>query len=152
MSLVRCRLSILKTSQCESTSWVERLSEIASRTVRGSETLYSSSVAPRCMLILVSYHFRFQTPYKEPPTNLNGSDYSFYDENSKSINTFMDAIDGSYCKYKNQSNPLGGELECGVFKATNVISISYGVEEHFYPQLWQQRQCNESVSPSFSRS
>jgi tripeptidyl-peptidase I len=59
------------------------------------------------------------------------------------MNMFMDAIDGSYCKYEGQENPTGGKIECGVFEPTNVVSVSYGVEEHYYPQPWQERQCNE---------
>lgn len=64
-------------------------------------------------------------------------------------NTFLDAIDGSYCTYSayNQTgncvdpkcadpvypnpDPRGyqGQLQCGVYKPTNVISISYGGDE-----------------------
>ncbi|KAF2147631.1 aorsin [Myriangium duriaei CBS 260.36] len=76
------------------------------------------------------------------------------------FNTFLDAIDGSYCKYcafgecGNDPNldPVypdtteggyKGKLQCGVFKPTNVISISYGEQEQDLPAYYQQRQCNE---------
>lgn len=79
--------------------------------------------------------------------------------NNGFLNTFLDAIDGSYCtysafgqtgdspldpKYPNP-NPLGyqGQTQCGVYKPTNVISISYGAQEDDLPTNYQQRQCSE---------
>ena len=79
------------------------------------------------------------------------------------LNTFLDAIDGSYCTYSafNETgnaptdpvypdpNPFGepgayeGQLQCGVYKPTNVISISYLDPEDDLPTNYQQRQCNE---------
>ena len=76
------------------------------------------------------------------------------------FNTFLDAIDGSYCTYKafnisgdssgidpsypdKQPGGYNGTLECGVFEPTNVISVSYGVQEADLPPAYQQRQCNE---------
>ena len=76
------------------------------------------------------------------------------------FNTFLDAIDGTYCNYTAfniTGNSPGidptypdpkkggykGQLQCGVFKPTNVISISYGTQEHDLPAAYQQRQCNE---------
>lgn len=75
------------------------------------------------------------------------------------LNTFLDAIDGSYCTYcaygecgdasidpkYPDPNPLGyqGKLQCGVYKPTNVISISYGEQEDDLPANYQKRQCNE---------
>lgn len=32
---------------------------------------------------------------------------------------------------------------CGVYKPTNVISVSYGGQEADLPAYYQQRQCNE---------
>lgn len=78
-------------------------------------------------------------------------------------NTFLDAIDGSYCTYAAYGekgdctdpvcvdpaypdpNPGGykGALQCGVYKPTNVISISYGASEAFFPDFYIKRQCNE---------
>lgn len=42
-------------------------------------------------------------------------------------------------------NPGGykGNLQCGVYKPTNVISISYGGQEADLPPSYQRRQCNE---------
>ncbi len=75
------------------------------------------------------------------------------------LNNFLDAIDGSYCSYSAfgetgnspldppypDPNPGGykGSLQCGVYKPTNVISISYGGQEADLPASYQERQCNE---------
>ncbi|KAI4154970.1 MAG: hypothetical protein LQ340_001318, partial [Diploschistes diacapsis] len=75
------------------------------------------------------------------------------------LNTFLDAIDGSYCTYSAfgetgnsridpkypDPNPAGykGQLQCGVYKPTHVISISYGEQEDDLPTNYQQRQCSE---------
>ena len=76
------------------------------------------------------------------------------------FNTFLDAIDGSYCNYTafnitgnspgidpkypdKRPDGYNGTLQCGVFQPTNVISISYGVQEADLPPAYQQRQCNE---------
>ena len=75
------------------------------------------------------------------------------------LNNFLDAIDGSYCSYSAfgetgnspldppypDPNPGGykGGLQCGVYKPTNVISISYGGQESDLPASYQERQCNE---------
>ena len=75
------------------------------------------------------------------------------------LNNFLDAIDGSYCTYsafgETGNSPLDppypdpqpggykGALQCGVYKPTNVISISYGGQEADLPASYQQRQCNE---------
>ena len=36
-----------------------------------------------------------------------------------------------------------GQLQCGVYKPTNVISFSYGGQEADVPYAYQRRQCNE---------
>lgn len=75
------------------------------------------------------------------------------------LNNFLDAIDGSYCyaegapQFKEgnidppypDSKPSGylGNLQCGAYKPTNVISISYGGQEYDLPIAYQKRQCNE---------
>ncbi|KAF2717180.1 subtilisin-like protein [Polychaeton citri CBS 116435] len=68
------------------------------------------------------------------------------------LNNFLDAIDGSYCseispldpQYPDpQSGGYKGKLQCGVYKPTNVISISYGGAEADLPISYQRRQCNE---------
>lgn len=76
----------------------------------------------------------FQTEYKEEfPTNL--------------FDTFLDAIDGTYCTYKGGDDPVvdgtSPTRQCGTFKPTNVISISYGLAEEEYPVGYQKRQCEE---------
>ncbi|KAJ5215379.1 uncharacterized protein N7498_001786 [Penicillium cinerascens] len=68
------------------------------------------------------------------------------------LNTFLDALDGSYCDEISpldppypDPNPGGykGNLQCGVYKPTNVISISYGGDEADLPIAYQRRQCSE---------
>lgn len=74
------------------------------------------------------------------------------------LNNFLDAIDGSYCSVPMPTdgggnldppyphNVPGGynkPLQCGVYKATNVISVSYGGNEFDLPASYQRRQCNE---------
>ncbi|CZR67423.1 related to serine protease [Phialocephala subalpina] len=76
------------------------------------------------------------------------------------FNTFLDALDGSYCSFSaynetgndpnlDQEYPdplLGGwqgQLMCGVYKPTNVISLSYGGQESDLPISYQKRQCLE---------
>ncbi|CAG8978104.1 hypothetical protein HYALB_00000777 [Hymenoscyphus albidus] len=96
--------------------------------------------------------FQEDDEYYESTGNFNG----FW-------NTFLDAIDGSYCNYTAYGetgdctdprcvdpaypdpNPGGykGELQCGVYKPTNVISISYGAGEAYLPDFYMKRQCNE---------
>lgn len=74
-------------------------------------------------------------------------------------NTFLDAIDGSYCNYSAYGEtgdasidphypdprPGGykGQRQCGDVKSTNVVSFSYGGQEAFLPVSYQKRQCNE---------
>ncbi|KAJ5133090.1 hypothetical protein N7448_001881 [Penicillium atrosanguineum] len=68
------------------------------------------------------------------------------------LNTFLDAIDGSYCDEVSPLDPpypdpnsggYKGTLQCGVYEPTNVISISYGGDEADLPIAYQRRQCNE---------
>ncbi|RFU32816.1 hypothetical protein B7463_g3492, partial [Scytalidium lignicola] len=76
------------------------------------------------------------------------------------FNTFLDALDGSYCNftaynetgndpYLDQQYPdpdiggWAGNLMCGVYKPTNVISLSYGGQEVDVPISYQKRQCLE---------
>lgn len=79
------------------------------------------------------------------------------------FNTFLDAIDGSYCTFSayNETgncvtddcldpiypnpNPNGyqGQLQCGVYKPTHVISISYDASELDRPVAYTKRQCAE---------
>ena len=77
------------------------------------------------------------------------------------FNTFLDAIDGSYCtycaygecgddpsidpSYPDPTPEIGynGTLMCGTYKKTNVVSMSYSIAESDYPDAYQQRQCNE---------
>jgi tripeptidyl-peptidase I len=82
----------------------------------------------------------------------------------------LDALDGSYCTYSaygetgdctysscqdpsypdNDPNAASagiptykGQRQCGVFKPTNVISVSYSLPETILPAFYMERQCNE---------
>lgn len=77
------------------------------------------------------------------------------------LNTFLDSVDGSYCDYTaygitgdtpgvdaqypdtNYTNGYKGQLECGTYSLTRVLSISYGEAEIYLPKNYVERQCNE---------
>lgn len=76
------------------------------------------------------------------------------------FNTFLDALDGSYCTYSAygitgdspgidpkypdpHKKGYKGELQCGVYTPTKVISASYGESEEDLPINYAKRQCNE---------
>ncbi|KAI9653319.1 MAG: hypothetical protein M1821_007643 [Bathelium mastoideum] len=74
------------------------------------------------------------------------------------FNTFLDALDGSYCNYtafgitgdtpnidpSYPDPPYYNQTEmCGTYKPTKVISISYGTPEASLPLNYVKRQCNE---------
>jgi tripeptidyl-peptidase-1 len=106
--------------------------------------------------------FQTDDQYYEVNQSSAGSPYYGY------WNTFFDAIDGSYCTYSayNETgdctdpdcldpvypnpNPGGykGGLQCGVYKPTNVISISYSGGESDLPASYLKRQCNEIMKLS----
>ena len=73
------------------------------------------------------------------------------------FNTFLDALDGSYCNYSaygitgdspdrdpvypdNATDGYKGERQCGVYTPTRVISASYGESEGDFPEAYIQRQ------------
>lgn len=87
-------------------------------------------------------------------------DDRFQDNLPGFLNTFLDALDGSYCTYSAYGitgdspgidatypdpNPAGyqGHLQCGVYTPTLVISGSYDEAEADLPENYQKRQCNE---------
>ena len=80
------------------------------------------------------------------------------DNNLGFLNTFLDSIDGSYCNYSaygitgdtpgfdatypdNQTGGYEGQLECGVYQLTRVVSISYVYAEADASKAYQERQC-----------
>lgn len=86
--------------------------------------------------------------------------YSTQSNTSGFLNTFLDALDGSYCHKTDfnitgdspgidpsypDSHPGGYKQPemCGAYKAAPVISISYGESELDVPKKYMQRQCNE---------
>ncbi|KAK3940912.1 peptidase S8/S53 domain-containing protein [Diplogelasinospora grovesii] len=73
-----------------------------------------------------------------------------------SFNNFLDALDASYCAYEGGDDPsqdaaypdplpggYKGAEDCGKFKATNVISTSYGYNEADLTPAYEVRQCHE---------
>ncbi|KAI5287896.1 hypothetical protein KEM54_005635 [Ascosphaera aggregata] len=72
--------------------------------------------------------------------------------NNGFLNTFLEAIDGSYCSYDDPLDPQypdhhpGGydrPKMCGVYKMPNVLSVSYGAAEADFPIRYAHRQCKE---------
>ncbi|CZR58159.1 related to serine protease [Phialocephala subalpina] len=76
------------------------------------------------------------------------------------LNTFLDSVDGSYCDYTafgitgdspgidaeypdSLAGGYKGQLECGTYELTRVVSISYGEAEVYLPKPYVERQCNE---------
>jgi tripeptidyl-peptidase I len=72
-----------------------------------------------------------------------------------SFNNFLDGIDASYCTYDGGDDPnqdatypdpfggYNGTQDCGTYKATNVISTSYGYNEADLTPAYEARQCHE---------
>ncbi|UNI15306.1 Tripeptidyl-peptidase I [Purpureocillium takamizusanense] len=66
-------------------------------------------------------------------------------------NPFLDALDASYCNYSahgytGDTPEIDGTFsrqDCGTVPRTNVISISYGSTEPWYPAKYLMRQCDE---------
>ncbi|PYH90287.1 aorsin [Aspergillus ellipticus CBS 707.79] len=101
--------------------------------------------------------------YPQTITLYQTDDYNYASgeiETDGFFNTFLDAVDGSYCTYcaygecgddpnldpvypDNSTGGYTGQLMCGVYKPTNVISVSYGGQEADLPAYYQERQCNE---------
>ena len=67
------------------------------------------------------------------------------------FDTFLDAVDGSYCTFSDDGitgddTAVDGTTkseQCGAYEITNVISISYGTAESNYPANYLERQCDE---------
>lgn len=70
------------------------------------------------------------------------------------FNQFLDAIDASYCVYDGGDDPIydptfpdgkswNHTAQCGRYKPTNVISISYNVAEDADSHAYNMRQCHE---------
>lgn len=112
----------------------------------------------------LDFELAYPILWPQTPTLYQTDDYHYAtNPNSTSaggFNTFLDAIDGSYCTYSAYGetgddptldpvypDPAAGgykgKLQCGVYKPTNVISVSYGGQEADLPAYYQKRQCNE---------
>ena len=100
--------------------------------------------------------------YPDEVVFFNVDDYYYQTRGAVNVsgifNTFLDGIDGSYCTYSafNETgddpaidatypDPNGFDQpeQCGVYSPTNVISISYSIDEDRLPINYQLRQCNE---------
>ncbi|KAE8354948.1 peptidase S8/S53 domain-containing protein [Aspergillus coremiiformis] len=109
----------------------------------------------------LDFELAYPIVYPQTTTLYQTDDVNWAANSSAGLfNTFLDAIDGSYCKYCSNGqcgndpfldpiypdhSPDGydGQLMCGVFKPTNVISVSYGKQENDLPVNYQRRQCQE---------
>lgn len=100
--------------------------------------------------------------YPQTVTLYQVDDYIYAPEEvalDNTFNTFLDALDGSYCSYSaygitgdSGKDPVypdpaaggyKGQLQCGVYTPTRVISASYGESEGDFPKNYVERQCNE---------
>ncbi|KAI7760778.1 hypothetical protein ACKAV7_003508 [Fusarium commune] len=88
----------------------------------------------------------FQTPY----SNKGGI-----------ANDFLDAVDASYCTYDGGDDPdldptfpifggFQGPAMCGKYQVTNVVSISFAIDEQTLPRRYIQRQCHEWMKLALS--
>ena len=59
--------------------------------------------------------------------------------NVLSVGAFLDALDGQFCT---QADREGG-ADCGTTELTRVLSMSYGFNELFLPELFAKRACAE---------
>ncbi|GKZ77719.1 hypothetical protein AnigIFM56816_000500 [Aspergillus niger] len=111
----------------------------------------------------LDFQLAYPIVYPQTITLYQTDDYDYASgevETDGFFNTFLDAVDGSYCTYcaygecgdsptldptypDNSTGGYKGQLMCGVYKPTNVISVSYGGQEADLPAYYQQRQCNE---------
>lgn len=113
---------------------------------------------------LLDTEMAYPIVYPQAITIFNVDDLNYQAEPNDTytwgFNTLLDAIDGSYCTYSAYGEtgdapgidptypdpaPGGykGSLQCGVYKPTNVISLSYGGREAEVSIAYQKRQCNE---------
>lgn len=77
-----------------------------------------------------------------------------YNNGGGLLNDFLDAVDASYCKYDGGDDPefdpkfpifggWQGPAMCGTYKVTNVVSISFALDESSLSRHYVQRQCHE---------
>lgn len=74
--------------------------------------------------------------------------------NNDIFNTFLDAIDGTYCTFSDDGETgddptVDGTTPnemCGTFKPTNVISFSYGTAEADYPTYYLEVSDSSFIS------
>ncbi|EDO01044.1 hypothetical protein SS1G_03518 [Sclerotinia sclerotiorum 1980 UF-70] len=111
---------------------------------------------------LLDFELAYPLVYPQKLVLYQTDDINYSNENPPlgAFNTFLDAIDGSYCTYSaygetgndpvldpsypdSAADGYKGKLMCGVYKPTNVISTSYGEAEIDLPEYYMKRQCNE---------
>ena len=111
----------------------------------------------------LDFELAYPIVYPQTITLFSNDDYYYgilpNDTYMFGFNTFLDAIDGSYCNFSaygetgdasidpHYPDPRPGGFnqprECGTDKITNVVSFSYGGQEQFLPVSYQKRQCLE---------
>ncbi|KAE8390103.1 peptidase S8/S53 domain-containing protein [Aspergillus alliaceus] len=108
----------------------------------------------------LDFELAYPIIYPQTTTLYQTDDQNWAQNTTGFLNTFLDALDGSYCTYcaygecgndpsldpvypDGDEGGYHGRLMCGVFKPTNVISVSYGMQENQLPASYQQRQCLE---------
>jgi tripeptidyl-peptidase I len=131
----------------------------------GSESQLDFEIAWPLIYPQRTVFFGVDDQYYQNKSYYESNDFdTFYAITKSFFNTFLDALDGSYCTYSaygetgdctkpecldpvypDPNNPGGykGQLQCGVYKPTNVLSISWGVPERLLPGYYMRRQCNE---------
>lgn len=126
---------------------------------QSTEDPYSAGVEVNLDLMLA-----YPIVYPQTITNYQVDDFVVQanpnDTYTSGFNTFLDALDGSYCtfsaynltgndpsldpKYPNPAiGGWRGNLECGTRIPAKVISLSYGGQEADLPLSYQKRQCLE---------
>ncbi|KAI9664857.1 MAG: hypothetical protein M1821_006305 [Bathelium mastoideum] len=111
----------------------------------------------------LDFQLAYPIIYPQGATLFQTDDINYSNGNISRVgiyNDWLDAIDGSYCNYTAfgetgnsptldpvYPDPLPGgykgQLQCGVYKPTSVMSVSYSTQEYDKPEYYQRRQCNE---------
>lgn len=104
--------------------------------------------------------FEMSMPIIYPQSTVDYSIYNYHyaDGGTGSFNTWLDALDGSYCHYTAfgetgddpaidpaypDASGYNHPQQCGVYKPANVIPIAWGNGEQVLPASYQRRMCNE---------
>jgi len=107
---------------------------------------------------ILDFELAFPIVYPQPIQLFQTLDLADADTTDGIFDPFLDALDASYCTYDGGDNkefdpsfPDAGyphPEQCGTFKPTNVISLSYALSEAFYSPAYEIRQCHEYMKLS----